>query len=86
MMDRAEEWQLQEAKNRFSEVVRQAQRAPQTVTLHGKPSVVIVSFDEYLSLTRPKKSLLEVMRSAPEGFEDLCLERSADSKLRDIAL
>jgi prevent-host-death family protein len=85
-MNSPKEWQLQEAKNRFSEVVRQAQRAPQTVTLHGKPSVVIVSFDEYLSLTRPKKSLLDVMRSAPKGFGDLCFERSGDSKLRDITL
>lgn len=85
-MSRAKEWQLQEAKNRFSEVVRQAQGAPQTVTLHGRPSVVVVSFDEYLSLTRPKKNLLEVMRDAPQGFEDLCLERSADSRLRDIVL
>jgi prevent-host-death family protein len=85
-MSRPEEWQLQEAKNRFSEVVRRAQKTPQTVTLHGKPSVVIVSFDEYFSLTQPKKSLLEVMRSAPKGFGDLCLERSGDSKLRDIAL
>jgi prevent-host-death family protein len=86
MMGKPEEWQLQEAKNRFSEVVRRAQEAPQTVTLHGRPSAVVISFDDYLSLTQPKKSLLDVMRDAPKGFEDLNLERSRDASLRDLAL
>ena len=36
-------WSLQEAKAKFSEVVRRAQtEGPQTVTLHGKPVVEIV--------------------------------------------
>lgn len=36
-------WQLQEAKNKFSEVVRKAiEEGPQTVTKHGKESVVVL--------------------------------------------
>ena len=40
-------WSVQDAKNRFSEVVEAARRRPQTVTKHGKPAVVILSADEY---------------------------------------
>ena len=43
-------WSVQDAKNRFSEVVEAARRAPQTVTKHGKPAVVIVGADEYARL------------------------------------
>ena len=40
-------WSVQDAKNRFSEVVEAARRAPQTVTKHGKPAVVVVDVEEY---------------------------------------
>ena len=36
-------WQLQEAKNRFSEVINAAEHeGPQTITRHGKPVAVVV--------------------------------------------
>ncbi|MGE5270542.1 MAG: type II toxin-antitoxin system Phd/YefM family antitoxin, partial [Thiohalocapsa sp.] len=35
-------WSVQDAKNRFSEVVNAARKVPQTVTKHGKAAVVIV--------------------------------------------
>ena len=40
-------WSVQDAKDQFSSVVEAARRAPQTVTKHGKPAVVIVAADEY---------------------------------------
>jgi prevent-host-death family protein len=40
-------WSVQEAKNRFSEVVEAARRKPQTVTKHGKPAVVVIAVEEY---------------------------------------
>jgi prevent-host-death family protein len=80
------EWQLQEAKSRLSEVVRQAQSAPQLITLRGDPSAVVLSFSEYRTLLRPKASLPDVMRTAPEGFADLDLTRSDDTQLRDVLL
>ena len=40
-------WSVQDAKNRFSEVVAAAQHRPQTVTKHGKPAVVVVAADDY---------------------------------------
>jgi len=81
-----QEWQLQEAKNRFSEVVRLAQRGPQMVTVRGMPSAVVVSFEEYRALVSPKQTLLDVMRNAPAGFELLDITRSAEEGLREVAL
>ena len=40
-------WSVQDAKNRFSEVVEAARRKPQTVTKHGKPAVVVIAVEEY---------------------------------------
>jgi prevent-host-death family protein len=40
-------WSVQDAKNRFSEVVEAAREKPQTVTKHGKRAVVVVAADEY---------------------------------------
>ena len=45
-------WSVQDAKNKFSEVVEAAQRKPQTVTKHGKPAVVVVAADEYERLRK----------------------------------
>jgi antitoxin Phd len=45
-------WSVQDAKNRFSEVVEAARRTPQTVTKHGKPAVVVVDVAEYERLRR----------------------------------
>ena len=47
------EWKLQDAKNRFSAVVREAVAGhPQRVTRYGKPAVVVVAVDEYERLRR----------------------------------
>lgn len=79
-------WQIQEAKQRFSELVERAQsEGPQLVTKHGRDAVVIVAVDEYERLTRPKRSLLEFFRDAPDGFGDLDLERVQDTG-RDVEL
>jgi len=53
-------WSLQDAKNRFSAVVDAAQRLPQTVTKHGRPTVVVVDAAEYARL-----KLLEKLEAAP---------------------
>jgi antitoxin Phd len=40
-------WSVQDAKNRFSEVIEAARTEPQLVTKHGKPAVVVVAADQY---------------------------------------
>lgn len=73
------EWQLQEAKNRLSQVVDSALHdGPQTITLRGKPAVVVVAFDEYRKLTLPRTGLSQFFRQSPLHDVELDLGRSAD--------
>jgi antitoxin Phd len=51
-------WSLQDAKNRFSAVVKAAGAEAQTVTKHGKPAVVVVAADEYARLRKLAKLTL----------------------------
>lgn len=78
-------WQLQEAKNRLSEVVRKASdEGPQVITLRGDDAVVVVAADEYARLTRkPKKgTLVDFFRKSPLGGVVLDLTRSHDTGRR----
>ncbi|MFT5837218.1 MAG: prevent-host-death family protein [Candidatus Azotimanducaceae bacterium] len=62
------EWQLQEAKACLSEVVRRSQQQPQRVTVHGKPSAVVVSA-EFFDRMLPESGadLIELMTQAASG-------------------
>jgi prevent-host-death family protein len=59
-------WSVQDAKNRFSEVVEAARRTPQTVTKHGKPAVVVIDVVEY-------DRLRQLERAEAQSFTDLLL-------------
>jgi prevent-host-death family protein len=78
--------QLQEAKNKFSEVVRKAtEEGPQMVTKHGRDSVVIVSVEDYKRIEQPKTSLVEFFQHSPLASVELNLERDK-SPAREISL
>lgn len=69
-------WQLQEAKARLSEVIRQASKeGPQTITMRGEPAAVIISKDEYERLKRPRKRFVDFMRKSPLYGVDIDLKR-----------
>ncbi|MBU0623139.1 MAG: type II toxin-antitoxin system Phd/YefM family antitoxin [Gammaproteobacteria bacterium] len=69
-------WQLQEAKGKFSEVVKSAQsKGPQNITVHGEPVAVLISRRDYLKLINPKPSFVELMRSSPLVGSDLNITR-----------
>jgi prevent-host-death family protein len=74
-------WQLQDAKNRLSEVVRKAtDEGPQVITLRGDDAVVVVAVDQYARLTRkPKGTLVDFFRNSPLGAVALDLMRSRDT-------
>lgn len=73
------QWQLQEAKNKFSQVIRQAQQGkPQYITLRGKPAAVIVSIDDYQKLNQPQNSLSETLMM-PLIEKELDLSRNPDT-------
>jgi prevent-host-death family protein len=66
------EWQLQDAKNRLSELVRLANdEGPQTVTVHGKRAAVLLSAAAYDRLTRPTASFTDFLLSGPDWPDDL---------------
>jgi len=72
-------WQLEEAKNRFSEVVEAARtKGGQTVTRRGKPVVAILSVEDYRELARPGSDLVAFFRNSPLRGVELDLERSGD--------
>jgi antitoxin Phd len=82
-------WKLEDAKNRFSEVVRRAlANEPQRVTRNGRDAVVVVSADEYERLTAPQ-DLVGFLQDSPlaKAFArgELDLDRPRDSG-RDIDL
>jgi len=72
-------WQLQEAKNRFSEVVEEAlQHGPQTVTRHGRETVVILAYADYLKLKPAQTNILAALQIPQEYRVDLTIERSQE--------
>ena len=59
-------WQIQEAKARLSEVVRQAeQEGPQDITWHGRSVAVLLSRSDYEQLTGSNESLVDFMQRSP---------------------
>ena len=64
-------WSVQDAKNRFSEVVKAARRSPQTVTKRGKPVIVVIDIAEYERLRR-------LERARAPSFADLLLAMPQD--------
>ncbi|MBS0560679.1 MAG: type II toxin-antitoxin system prevent-host-death family antitoxin, partial [Proteobacteria bacterium] len=62
-------WALQDAKARFSELVRRVRsEGPQHVTVHGRDEVVVVSVEEFRRLTTQATgaALVAAMRASPE--------------------
>lgn len=69
------DWQLQDAKNRFSAVVDAALAGdPQRVTRRGTPAVVVLAVDEYERLRSLEKasvpSFVDLLLAIPQGGED----------------
>lgn len=78
-------WQTQEAKARFSELLRQTEQAgPQEITWHGHAVAVLLSSAEYQRLTGSGQSLVEFMQASPLfDDEDIDLSRD-DSATREV--
>lgn len=71
-------WQVQEAKQRFSEVLRQAQTdGPQIVTRHGEEIAVVLNIEEYRHLRPASLDFKEFLRSGPD-LSELDIRRSSE--------
>ena len=65
-------WQLQEAKARFSELVRRAgSEGPQVVTCRGADAVVVLSAKDYHRLSGPRRSFVQHLKSVPKLDDDI---------------
>ena len=80
-------WKLEDAKAKFSEVVRRAQaEGPQYVTVRGKPSVAVIDASDLERLLPAQKSRLPLVPFMESLYvEGLDLERGID-RGRDVEL
>jgi prevent-host-death family protein len=80
-------WKLEDAKARFSEVVRRARtEGPQRVTVRGKDAVVVIAaeaLDKLLPAAKPRQDLVAFLQGLGTG--DLNVARERDTG-RDITL
>ena len=59
-------WQLQDAKNKLSEVISRAlKQGPQLITKHGKKTAVVLSYTEYEKLRKSQGKLSEFFQNSP---------------------
>lgn len=80
-------WQVQEAKQRFSEMLRQATSdGPQAITRHGEEVAFLVGVDLFHQLTGPRVELGEyLLHGAGTDELDDVIERDR-SPMRDVDL
>lgn len=76
-------WQLQEAKNKLSQLVDEAMKTgPQIITRRGVEVAIVLSVEEYRHLTASKEKLSDFFRQSPLVDVELDLERDS-SPVRD---
>jgi len=83
---RNEKWQLQEAKAMFSNLVKAAYSRPQIITVRGKETAVILSFEEYKNLSAPKQSLFDFIQKSPLRDFILELPQRQSEEMRQVNL
>ena len=72
-------WALQDAKNRFSEMINHAIReGPQVITRRGEETAVLLSMQDYRVLAEPEGNLVDFLRSSPLIGHDLKCDREDD--------
>ena len=72
-------WTLQDAKNRFSEVVEHAlHEGPQTITRRGKETAVMLSISAFRALSGARGDLVRFFRKSPLAESELDLERKRE--------
>ena len=82
----SDHWQIQDAKQRFSEMIRAVMsEGPQVITRHGEDVAVVVDIGEYRRLTRPAVDLASILLGgakldggAADVFAEVEAERKAD--------
>ena len=80
-------WQIQEAKNKFSEVVDEAiKHGPQIITKRGVETVIVLSYAEYRKGMLNQKKLSDFFRESPLAETDIDLRREKSGLRANITL
>lgn len=70
MLSGLKTWDQQQAKAKFSEVLRRARNeGPQVVTTRGTNAVVLLSADDYLAMTKGRPLTFDDLLLPCDGFE-----------------
>jgi len=81
------DWQLQEAKNKFSEVIDAAHSdGPQLITESGVETAVVLSYADYRKMLIPQKKLSDFFRDSPLASADLDFSRDQSPVRNGVAL
>jgi prevent-host-death family protein len=81
-------WLLQDAKARFSELVRKVRsEGPQHVTVHGRDEVVVIAAEEFRRLkgSATGQALIEAMQASPHRDIEIAPRRGT-MPVRDVSL
>jgi prevent-host-death family protein len=81
-------WLLQDAKARFSELVRRVRsEGPQHVTIHGRDEVVVIAAEEFRRLKgdRTGQALVDAIQASPHRDVEIAVHR-ASMPVRDVLL
>lgn len=80
-------WQVQEAKNKFSQVLDQAEKEPQVITRHGRKAGVLMSYEAYRKQVNSSGATVRALYAKAPKFEadELDFQRDRDSG-REIQL
>lgn len=70
----------------FSNMVKSAGTKPQIITIHGKESAVVISYEAYKKLTAPRESLVSFMENSPWASLELDLPVRSKTETRNIDL
>jgi len=71
-------WQVNEAKSRFADLIRQAEKnGPQVITRHGADKVVVLSIEEYLRLKAVQPNFKDYLLAGPR-LDDFEVDRPDD--------
>jgi antitoxin Phd len=80
-------WQLQEAKNKFSEVVEHAvKHGPQIITRRGVETAIVLSYQEYRRMLLSQNKLSDFFRKSPLNGIKLDLQRDKRGWRNDVEL
>jgi antitoxin Phd len=80
-------WPLQDAKNKFSEVVATSlTNGPQIISRRGKNTAVVMSFTDYERYTAPQKNLKKTLMATGFDSLDLTRDKSTTGRATDFSL